>query len=285
MKRVKMSSKRRKYPKRKEFLQRLKDLHRSQNTIDSYDFDMQLFFKYSKGAFTQDIVQDFILDRSSKGKNPNTLHRNLYAISTYAFIFDVDFDSGKVMRPKAVVKHIQHVTEAIFNAGISEISSLPKGSRYCNGSGRGGYSRRYKKLLFTLLYTSGLRVNELLSLNKSFIDFDSGILTIIGKGGKARKVPVLDDVLSKLEEDQFFVFLSGLKYQALYTWSKKYFGKDITPHCFRHGYATRLINNGVREATIQSVLGHTSYATTLRYFHTQETQIREDVFSAFANKE
>lgn len=137
--------------------------------------------------------------------------------------------------------------------------------------------------LFTLLYGSGIRINEALSLNISDVPRD-GFLRVMGKGGKERQVPILDIVEKRLtqyrekcifpEEPNRPLFLGqrgkrlnqGVAQKAMRD-LRKAFGlpENATPHALRHSFATHLLQNGANLREIQEMLGHASLSTTQRY--------------------
>jgi integrase/recombinase XerC len=132
-----------------------------------------------------------------------------------------------------------------------------------------------EKLAVTLLYTLGLRISELLSLELS--EISSEWVRVTGKGQKSRDIPILPSTykLIQLYIDEMrpnrFLFESGqgqlsensLRY--LVTKCFKRIGLKVTPHQLRHSYATALLNNNARIADVSELLGHSSMATTQIY--------------------
>lgn len=139
------------------------------------------------------------------------------------------------------------------------------------------------RAIFELLYSSGLRVGELVALNLEGIDFDQGLVRVLGKGNKERLVPVgrkalvaLQDYLAtRTETDSsqpLFLNQRGgrltprsvqrhLKTRLL----KAGILKDATPHALRHTFATHLLDSGADLRAIQELLGHSSLSTTQKY--------------------
>lgn len=139
------------------------------------------------------------------------------------------------------------------------------------------------RALFTLLYGSGLRIDEALSLNIENLPRD-GFLRVIGKGKKERQVPVLDTVSKAIEEyreacpfpetPDRSLFLGvkgkrlaqGVVQKAMRSLRKQLNLPDTaTPHALRHSFATHLLQNGANLREIQELLGHASLSTTQRY--------------------
>ncbi len=139
--------------------------------------------------------------------------------------------------------------------------------------------------ILELLYSSGLRVSELVGLNSSHLDLDLGIVRVMGKGRKERIVPVGSKAVEALRiylegrgsvnrEDPVFLNTRGGRLTArsvgrlvkLYT---KYSGifRKVSPHSLRHSFATHLLDAGADIREIQEMLGHASLSTTQRYTH------------------
>jgi len=144
------------------------------------------------------------------------------------------------------------------------------------------YSVEFKCAVFDILYKTGLRVDELLSLSNNNIDRENNVLRVIGKGNKERFIPIHETILMILLDDSFYKILQKLSSGTIWYWTKKYFGKDFSPHSFRHGFTTRLIKKGLKERAIMSVLGHSSYTTTLRYFHENRDETHKEIIKALS---
>jgi len=146
-------------------------------------------------------------------------------------------------------------------------------------------SRFRDRAILELLYSSGIRVGELVGLNMNQLDLDLGIVKVMGKGRKERIVPVgmkaieaLKDYLTERgdleEQEPVFLNLSGKRLTARsvgrlvkkYTKRSGIFRK-ISPHSLRHTFATHLLDAGADIREIQEMLGHVSLSTTQRYTH------------------
>ena len=142
-------------------------------------------------------------------------------------------------------------------------------------------SKRRDKVILTLLYSTGLRISELVKLIKRDIDFDERTIRVRGKGDKDRIVlfdentkELLLDYLKQDDHDSEFIFVNknGNKLTPRYVQMmiKKYadeagIKKKVTPHVLRHSFATHLLKNGVDIRVIQQLLGHSSLSTTQIY--------------------
>lgn len=149
-----------------------------------------------------------------------------------------------------------------------------------------GKNKRLRDVaILELLYSSGLRVGELVGLNLSQLDLDLGIVKVMGKGRKERIVPVGTKAIGALKaylkerdifggEEPLFLSQKGKRLTARsigrlikkYTKSSGIFRK-VSPHSLRHTFATHLLDAGADIREIQEMLGHASLSTTQRYLH------------------
>lgn len=156
------------------------------------------------------------------------------------------------------------------------------------------------KTMIEVLYSCGLRVSEMISLKLSNIFFDQGFVRVIGKGNKERLVPVgskaihevelyLMDrnslpVISKESEDILFLNRRGHKLTRVMVFTiirdlvkKSGIKKNISPHTFRHSFATHLIDGGADLRAVQEMLGHESILTTEIYTHLDRQYLRDAI--------
>jgi integrase/recombinase XerD len=160
------------------------------------------------------------------------------------------------------------------------------------------------RTVIEMLYSCGLRVSELCNLTLSDLFLDEGFLRVTGKGSKQRLVPISPRAIHELklwfidrnniepragEED--FVFLSQKRRQRLSRITVFHFikihaeaagiVKTISPHTFRHSFATHLLEGGANLRAIQAMLGHESIATTEIYTHIDRRFLHEQVLNHF----
>lgn len=160
------------------------------------------------------------------------------------------------------------------------------------------------KVMLYLLYVSGMRISELISLKVCHIQFDTGFITVSGKGGKGRMIPVpkamitllkryVDEVLGTLTSkkdkgrkvDYLFPVIYGGKVkpitrQAFWVilkalWKKTGISKNISPHQLRHSLATHMLKNGVDLRSLQLILGHENLSTVQIYTHLETGYLRK----------
>lgn len=158
------------------------------------------------------------------------------------------------------------------------------------------------KAMLELMYSSGLRVSELVTLTLTNIDLENGYVRCFGKGKKERIIPIgevaikylklyineyRDSMKKKCQTDSLFLNNHGreMTRQAFFLIIKKQaeikkINKNITPHMLRHSFATHLLNNGADLRTIQVMLGHSNISTTQIYTNVSREVIKEnyDIF-------
>jgi integrase/recombinase XerD len=156
------------------------------------------------------------------------------------------------------------------------------------------------KAMLEVLYSCGLRVSELTSLKMSRVDLIDGLIRVVGKGNKERVVPIgnqacdaIDDYLSHYRaeitpshgyEDILFMGKKGVELtrQMVFTLIKRSaiaagIRKKVSPHTFRHSFATHLIEAGADLRAVQEMLGHAQITTTEIYTHLDKRYLEEQV--------
>jgi integrase/recombinase XerD len=150
------------------------------------------------------------------------------------------------------------------------------------------------RAVMELLYAAGLRVSELVGLKLEDIDFEAGLLTCHGKGSKQRRVPIGQSALGWMERyrrlrasygpaawPNFFLNRRGgpLNTNGVAAMIRGYAEKlgleNVTPHKFRHTFATHLLQHGADSRSVQALLGHSDIATTQVYTHITSRQMRQ----------
>ena len=154
------------------------------------------------------------------------------------------------------------------------------------------------RAILELLYSSGLRVGELTSLNLEDLDLGGGMVRVMGKGGKERMVPIgskavealrsylerRGELLTKERNTTQYLFLNyrggNLTARSVARMIKTYrlqggIVKETSPHTFRHSFATHLLDAGADLRGIQELLGHVSLSTTQKYTHVSSAKLME----------
>jgi len=268
----------------------------SQNTLESYARDLRQYLQYLKEKknieikeTTQATVIGYLLQLQAKGKATATLSRSLAAIkSYYHFLFreakierdpTINLDAPKQEKRLPRVLSVEDVSNLLEQPDLK----TPAGIR--------------DRAMLEVLYATGLRVSELVSLKISDLNLEMGYIKCFGKGSKERIVP-LGSVASKyvkhyleharkflassLNEETLFLNHHGhrLTRQGFWKIIKKYaesinLENDITPHTLRHSFATHLLENGADLRSVQEMLGHADISTTQIYTHLTKSKIKE----------
>lgn len=272
----------------------------SPNTLDAYCKDLQKLFNYyaDNGIdFRNVTLNDLDLFAGSlrdKGIAPRSLARILSGVrSFYKFLVlerEITQDptelleSPKIGRRLPQVLSVEEIDSILNNIDMSK----PEGIRdHC---------------IIEVLYSCGLRISELTALKISDLFLDEGFLRIRGKGNKDRLVPISGRAVKELRiwldmrkhinirqgyEDHVFVSRTrgkALSRISLFVFIQRYAAqagitKEISPHTFRHSFATHLLQGGANLRAIQDMLGHESLATTEVYVHMDTTHLREELLS------
>lgn len=158
------------------------------------------------------------------------------------------------------------------------------------------------RLILEMLYATGLRVGELVSVKVSDIDLGSRVILVLGKGNKERRVTYGDychDALKLYLSDGYlklnktgssYLFLNnngeviterGIRYVLDQVIKKTSLNKSISPHVLRHSFATHLLNEGCDLLTVQKLLGHESISATQIYTHVTTDRLKEVYYNSF----
>jgi len=269
----------------------------SKNTIDNYSFDIQRLCEFlvqnsiqvSPITIKEETLQQFIY-AVSKEVNPRSQARiisGLKSFFNYLIFEDIRNDD-----PLELIESPKTGRKLPDTLSIEEIDSLISAIDLSSNEGE-----RNRALLETL-YGCGLRVSELVSLKISDLFFEEGFIKITGKGNKQRFVPVGELTQKYMEiyksnvrihlkiqkgfEDILFLNRRGrqLTRAMIFTIIKDLavkinLHKKISPHTFRHSFATHLLENGADLRSIQLMLGHESITTTEIYVHLDRKYLTE----------
>ena len=265
----------------------------SPQTWVSYLEDLQAFFNYfSDKKDTSDLLEtdlyEFLKFELSLGKSVSTALRRLSSTrSFYLFLKKEGYFIGNIpdIETPKKPKHLQNCLSE------EEIDKLLEAPDLTSPSGI-----RDRAMLETM-YSSGLRVSELLNLKRGQVNLNKCIITVFGKGAKERKVPIaeyaveyikkyINEVRNKSEfkkSDYLFLNKSGNPLSRVYFFKKvreyaELAGIEMTisPHTLRHSFATHLLNHGAQLRMVQGMLGHTNIATTQIYTHVSSEKLKSD---------
>ncbi|MCI6764158.1 tyrosine recombinase XerD [bacterium] len=260
----------------------------SNNTSLSYVKDVTLFSDFIKKNLLLVDKKDIEKYIRSLNKSSKTIS---HVISSLKSFYNYYMRMGNIKsnptdeidRPKIEKKIPEFLT-------LEEVSSL------LNFEVNNEFEARNKAIL-ELLYSSGLRISELTSLELSNIDLDECLVRVMGKGSKERIVPLGDYAIDALKEYIYFyrpmlnknnssyVFLNNrggvLSRQFIFKvikeeCIKKGIRKNVSPHTLRHTFATHLLKNGADLRIIQELLGHENLSTTQIYTHLTNDKLKHD---------
>jgi len=269
----------------------------SQNTVVSYGLDIEKLIGYlEKYNITEppdtiqvDTLRQFVYE-VSKELNARSQARLISALKSF-FKFMIsekgreDFPMSLIDSPKIGVKLPDTLSLKEIDAMLASIDlSTDEGHR--------------NKAIIETLYGCGLRVSELVSLRLSDLFFEEDFIRVMGKGSKQRLVPIESYTqkqinnyinnqrkqlkIAKGHEDYVFLNRRGkqLTRAMIFTIVRQVaenigLQKTISPHTFRHSFATHLLENGANLRAIQMMLGHENITTTEIYVHVEKSYLRE----------
>lgn len=283
----------------RRYIQYLK-LERSytSNTLDAYVKDLQKLLNYyaDEGIDFRRVTLEE-LDRFSGflqdlGVQPRSVARILSGVrSFYRFLVlekEVETDPTELLENPQIGKHLPEVLSLAEIDAIEQAIDLskPQGIR--------------DLAIIEMLYSCGLRISELCGLKMSALFLEEGYIRVHGKGRKERLVPISVQAIEKLR--QWFVVRTALKARpghddyvfisikrctklsriTLFVYIKDYaqragVQKSISPHTFRHSFATHLLEGGANLRAIQAMLGHEDISTTEIYMHIDRSHLREEI--------
>ncbi len=283
---------------RDEYLLYLKlEKNLSPNTVEAYERDLQKLETYLSDAHIElanaetKHLRDFIVEINNADIHPRSQARILSGIkSFYNFLLYrnvISEDPTDLLEsPKIGLRLPEVLSLEEINRIVSAIDlSKPEGQR--------------NKAIVETLYGSGLRVSELINLQLSKLYLDEGYMLVEGKGSKQRLVPLSPDSIKQIqlwkidrndlkikEEDRDILFLNRrgakLTRAMIFTIVKDLSAlagirKNVSPHTFRHSFATHLLENGANLRAIQQLLGHESITTTELYTHIDVQFLRKTI--------
>ena len=269
----------------------------SDNTVEAYLADLDKLLSYlldeniSFRKATPDDLETFSASLKDIGIHPRSQARILSGIrSFYRFLLLEDYirqDPAELLESPQVGKHLPDVLT------VEEIDSLIGAIDRTSREGQ-----RNRAILETL-YSCGLRVSELCNLKISDLYLDENFIKVEGKGSKQRLVPISPRAVNELKnyfpdrnaglikpgyEDFVFISRFGKNISRIMVFHiikqlAEQIGlkKTISPHTFRHSFATHLLEGGANLRAIQSMLGHESIGTTEIYTHIDRNRLREEI--------
>ena len=271
----------------------------SDNTLSAYRTDLAGFSSWLKinrpelsgliNKATKESIQAYLANRVQTGASPRTAARLLSTLRRY-FRYQIreghcqldptrDIDAPRIGRP---------LPDSLSEQQVLDLLAAPDTS-----TARGLRDRA----MLELLYSTGLRVSELVGLSLQQINLQAGVLRVMGKGSKERIMPlgeVAEDwindyllearpvLIADFASDTVFTGRSGkpLTRQAFWYAIKKYaaiagINTHLSPHTLRHAFATHLLNHGADLRVVQMLLGHSDLSTTQIYTHVARERLNK----------
>ena len=259
----------------------------SAKTIVAYKNDLESFQSFNNKEFSQNIIKSvvysqirsWIVSLVDRGVANSTINRKISSLNSYyKFLLKADLINKNPLSAHKALK-----TKSIIQLPFSELEIL---NALSSSNFENNFEGIRNHLILEMLYSTGIRRQELINLKIKNIDFSNKRIKVLGKRNKERYMPlikstkVLLDKYLDLRENlkniktREFLFLTskGKKIydNLVYRITKKYFSKYSTkqkksPHILRHSFATHLLNNGADLNSVKDLLGHTSLAATQVY--------------------
>jgi len=264
----------------------------SPHTVDAYKSDLKDFIKFLEKAnissienVSEGVIKKYVYSMRDRGISKRSISRKISSLKSlwkYLIRFGIATqDFTQFLETPKLEKKLP-----IFFSS-EEVDQ-------CIACLQGTSSEKRDVAIFELLYSTGLRISELISLDVGSIDEMREEIRVIGKIDKERIV-ILSEHASRLireytqeyrekyksnREKALFINarggrLSVRSVQRLFKKVSKLIGKDVTPHTLRHSFATALLNNGADLRTVQELLGHSSLQTTQLYTHVTVKKLQE----------
>lgn len=273
----------------------------SANSIEAYVHDAELLYQFMNMTYpgvspvkvTTKHIQGFLQHINELGLSAHSQARILSGLKGFfKYLF---FEERIEKDPTALIEGPR------LGRKLPDTLSYPEIEKLLNAIDQSRPEGGRNRAMLEVLYSSGLRVSELVDLKLNNIYFDSGFLRVIGKGNKERLVPIGRDALKFLKsycdeirgrpphkpvqngfEAYAFLNRNGRKLTRVMIFTiikdlAKVVGlnKTISPHTFRHSFATHLIEGGADLRAVQEMLGHESITTTEIYTHLDRDYLRQ----------
>lgn len=269
------------------------------NSLDCYKDDLNQFFhvinKKDACELNSMDIEKFIKYLSLNNKTTSTIIRRVGTVKQFYLFLQkekiIENDSSIIILPK-------------LNYHLPNVLSLEEVERLFEQPSLSKYDGLRDRAMLELMYSSGMRVSELLNLKLKQINIELGVIKVLGKGNKERNVPVGDFAKEYLLNYLYngrskfdihksqYVFLNrqGMPISRQYFWKKiKEYARmagidsNVSPHTLRHSFATHLLEGGSSLRMVQEILGHSNISTTQIYTHVSSKRILS-AYDLFMNK-
>lgn len=269
------------------FLTYLQKEHRySEHTITAYKNDLSQLSEYLSSHFElsdikvaePQMLRSWVVSMMEEGLNTRSINRKISTINSfYEFLLKKgmikEVPTAKIIRPKQNKSLPKFVNQKEMNLLLDEFEF------------EDDYAGQRDRIIMEVLYSTGMRLSELIGLKESDFSFYEKTLKVLGKGNKERIIPLADNMSLKIEaylklkQKHFsspYILLTdkGEKLYPKFVYRKvNYYLSSVTssthksPHVLRHTFATHMLNNGADLNTIKEILGHANLSATEVYTH------------------
>ena len=269
----------------------------SENTRIAYQGNLDEFHKFCIEKFNTKsiekieytIIRSWIVFLIESGNTNRTVNRKISVLrSYYKFLLKTGIIKISPLKKHKPLKESKKINVPFT---VKEVSDVLDGNYF-----GADYNGHLERSIITLLYYTGIRRMELITLKLTNLDLNTHKIKVLGKRNKERLIPLLPEAISCMKTyleyrkelnkiiDDKFLFLSEigrkLKDAFVYKTVNNYFSKVSTkvkrsPHMLRHSFATHLLDNGADLNAVKELLGHESIAATQVYTHTSMEQIKK----------
>jgi len=274
----------------------------SLNTASSYKADLKIFFKFlnqqnlTVETVRKNEISKFFQSQRERGFSDNTVSRRLSTMKQFFKFLTLE---GLLDRnPCEDIKNFKKTKKLPGFLSEEEVVRILNSA---STVGKNNVERARNKALIEILYASGMRVSELVSLRKSLFNGTPELILIKGKGNKERMVPIskialsaIKKYLAELKKDSIELYNSDFLFPSRskngYLNRERFFliikevassaglnAQYVSPHKIRHAFASHLLSNGADLRVIQTLLGHKNLSTTEIYTHILSEKIIKSV--------
>lgn len=267
----------------------------AKNTISSYQQDLKQFNSFLEQKKLTDlknvdqaVILEYLKDKLANNKAQSSISRNITSLRRFfRYLMQEDVITTDPMHLIELPKKETHLPAVLSPSEVELLLEAPDTAKPLGLRDRA---------ILELMYATGLRVSEVISLKLADLHLELGIIQTIGKGQKERIVPIGDTAIYWVEQylkdsrpklvkkPNSFLFVNfhgnGLTRQGIWKNLKAYvkavgIKKNVTPHTLRHSFATHILENGADLRIVQELLGHADISTTQLYTHLSKKRLAE----------
>ena len=258
------------------------------HTVDNYSRDIRQFLEFTNGAIEvgENKIREFLAFLSKKKYDKTSIIRKVIAVRNfYKFL----------VKTKRTAKNpFMYILTPKDDKKLPNVLTEQETAALLDAAGDANFLALRDKTILELLYSTGIRVHEITTLDISDVDFVNEEIKVLGKGGKQRIVPTGGQAVACLRKyikdlkktgADTALFINNnkgrLTTRAIEMMIKKYaikagIDKKVTPHTLRHSFATHLLDRGADLRSVQELLGHANLSTTQIYTHLSINKLKRE---------